>query len=93
MTASGILGSSARFGCGAAGRRGREMMVARILGIDVALKPRCKPHPGPREGLNPLAMFASNERSLYAAGIAGRRHANAWRFQCRNYPTAPTLIT
>jgi hypothetical protein len=52
---------------------------------------RCKPHPGPREGSNPLAKF-SVQRRLYAAGIAGRRHSNAWRFQCRNYPDAPILI-
>jgi hypothetical protein len=44
---------------------------ARVL---VSLKMRCKPHPGPREGLNPLApQIALKLLNLYAAGFAGHR--------------------
>ena len=34
---------------------------------------RCKPHPGPREGLNPLVFEKEVHSNLYAAGIADLR--------------------
>ena len=37
------------------------------------MDPRCKPHPGPREGLNPLVFVKKNLLNLCAAGIADLR--------------------
>src|SRR5262245_12478901 len=51
---------------------------------------RCKPHPGPREGLNPLA-FELHVTRTFMQPVLRTFGANAWRFQCHSYQK--TLIS